>query len=135
MIGRKFSRWLAGAFLTLSALVQAQNNATNSRHGFCDVSHADGQNSPNGYSTGDPSRTSLTCRWTHDPVIDGERLLLYVLQPTQVACSKPLKGNYGQQEQNGHNNAGALDRNARSTAQPSGPSTVPSWLQRFREHD
>ena len=121
-------KWLAAAFgvMTLSALAQAQNNQANSRNGPCGAPNGGGQNSTNAYSTGDPCAHIYIVPVDRMPQLLTENGFCSFYSRTQVACSMPLKGNYGQQEQDGRYNAGASGRNPGSAAQLSRPSTVPS---------
>lgn len=122
-----FPRWLAPALaagLIVPALVQAQNNASGSTYGPCGAANGGGQNSTNYYSSGDP------CAHVYN--VPAERVSQLIVENpscspysrTQVACSKPVKGTYGQTEMDRRAAAGGPQNRGTATEHSEGARAV-----------
>jgi hypothetical protein len=126
MIGRHYSRWLAVGVMMLSAFARAQNEPANSRYGPCGAPNGGGPNSTNYYSSGDPCAHIYNVPAERVPQLLTENTFCSLYSRTQVACSKPLNGNYGQLELDRRNGAGAGGgKNPDAVVQRSFPSTPP----------
>ena len=121
MIG-KFSLCVAGV-MVLSVLAHGQNNQAKSGSGPCGAANGGGPNSTNYYSS-DPCAHVYNVAPERMEQLLKDNTFCQFYSRTQVACSKPVTGNYGQQETADKRNAGAPDRNPHPVV-PS-PSTVPS---------
>jgi hypothetical protein len=104
---RAIAAFALASIAVIPALAQRQKDTVNSHYGPCGAPNSGAPNSTNYYGNGDP------CAYTYSVPADRINDLLNdvsyctMYSRTQVNCSQPLRGNYGQLELNRRDGAGA----------------------------